>query len=71
MRGGKGASIMKLSWSVFTGPVLEEEPSRTLGLEEPRERREERTVERARGSTSMGMVGQLERRRFWSLRWSD
>lgn len=43
---------------------------RIEGLEEPRLERAERTEGAARGSASMGMLGHLERRRDWSLRWS-
>ena len=43
---------------------------RMEGVEEPRVDRAERTEGAARGSTSMGMLGHLVRRRDWSLRWS-
>lgn len=45
-------------------------PSRMVGEGERRARSSARTVGAARGSTSMGMVGHLVRRRGWSLRWS-
>lgn len=69
-RVGKGASMMKFAWSVFSGPALSMGPVRRVGPGEPRARRAARTGERARGLISMGMVGQLVRRRAWSLRWS-
>ena len=63
--------MMKLSWSVFSGPALDEDPARMKGPVDPRLWRAVMTVSTAaRGSTSMGMVGQWVRRRGCNFRWS-
>lgn len=65
---GKGASTMKKSWSVLRGPDFSRRVVRRVGEGEPRVRRERRTVGMAMGATSMGIVGQVVRRRDWFLR---
>ena len=61
---------MKLSWSVLMGPAFARGLERTVGDGLPRVCRMRSTRGVARGSTSMGIVGQDVRRRGRSLRWS-